>query len=319
MSIDKTRDLPEPEPQQELDAHSFETESSGDGGIQTNQPSDSTNVLTGDIKAPTQELHQQSSFRKTIGPFEVVGLLGKGGCGEVYRAYDRKLEREVAIKLVLSKFQGDALKHLLSEAKTVASLDSNPHIVPIYHYDVLHEPGEPHPIPYIVSKLIDGSDFRKRLETERPTTRQTLTIIRDIAEALHFAHGKGLIHRDIKPENILLDKNDHAYLADFGIAKKESDHSDRSNAGTIRYMSPEQARGEGHLLTFQSDIYSLGLVLYEALSCYPYKDKRIGPLLKCVCKGQVESPRVFNPAVTIEQERACSKSIGSFRHCQGIR
>jgi serine/threonine protein kinase len=309
MSIDKTRDLPEPEPGQELDVQSFETEPAGDSGNQTNEPSDSTNVLTSPMKGPSQEPPEESRLRKTIGAFEVVGLLGKGGCGEVYRAYDRKLEREVAIKLVLSKFQGDALKHLLSEAKTVASLDSNPHIVPIYHYDVLHEPGEPHPIPYIVSKLIDGSDFRKRLVNSRPTTRQTLTIIRDIAEALHFAHSKGLIHRDIKPENILLDKKDHAYLADFGIAKKESDHSDRSTAGTIRYMSPEQARGEGHLLTFQSDIYSLGMVLYEALSCYPHRERGIGPLLKCVCKGQVESPRVFNPAVTIEQERVCMKAL----------
>ncbi|MFM7987810.1 MAG: protein kinase domain-containing protein, partial [Candidatus Fonsibacter sp.] len=133
--------------------------------------------------------------------------------------------------------------------------------------------------------------------------------MRDIAEALHFAHSKGLIHRDIKPENILLDKNDHAYLADFGIAKKESDHSDRSNSGTVKYMSPEQARGEGHLLTYQSDIYSLGLVLYEALSSYPHQAHGINALLKCVCVGQIESPRVLNPAVTIEQERVCMKAL----------
>ena len=308
MSIDKTRDLPEPE-EQDLEIKSFQTRLSEDSDHPTAPPGDSTNVLPDLSSSSSKKQLNESVLRKTIGGFEVIGLLGKGGCGEVYRAYDRKLEREVAIKLVRSKFQGDALEHLLSEAKTVASLDSNPHIVPVYHYDVLREPGETDPVPYIVSKLIDGSDFRKRLVAGRPTTRQILTIMRDIAEALHFAHSKGLIHRDIKPENILLDKNDHAYLADFGIAKKESDHSDRSNSGTIKYMSPEQARGEGHLLTYQSDIYSLGLVLYEALSSYPHQARGIDALLKCVCMGQIESPRVHNPAVTIEQERVCMKAL----------
>lgn len=248
-------------------------------------------------------------LRERIGRYKVIGVLGKGGCGEVFRAFDEDLNRQVAIKVVRSKFEGNALKHLLDEAKIVASLDSNPHIVPVYTYDVLHEPGQADPVPFIVSKLIDGSDFRKRLLSNRPTVQQTLTIVKNIAEALYFAHTQGLIHRDIKPENILLDKNDNAYLADFGIAKRESDHSDRSNAGTVKYMSPEQARGEGHLLTIQSDIYSLGLVLYEALSCYPYQIQGLNQLIECVRQGQLESPRLHNPLLTVEQERVCMKAL----------
>jgi serine/threonine protein kinase len=284
------------------------------GIFETKMPDSNTNASDPSTVGPSLDTAGLRAsipgvLRERIGRYKVIGVLGKGGCGEVFRAFDEDLNRQVAIKVVRSKFEGNALKHLLDEAKIVASLDSNPHIVPVYTYDVLHEPGQADPVPFIVSKLIDGSDFRKRLLSNRPTVQQTLTIVKDIAEALYFAHTQGLIHRDIKPENILLDKNDNAYLADFGIAKRESDHSDRSNAGTIKYMSPEQARGEGHLLTIQSDIYSLGLVLYEALSCYPYQIQGLNQLIECVRQGQLESPRLHNPLLTVEQERVCMKAL----------
>jgi serine/threonine protein kinase len=284
------------------------------GIFETKMPDSNTNASDPSTVGPSLDTAGLRAsipgvLRERIGRYKVIGVLGKGGCGEVFRAFDEDLNRQVAIKVVRSKFEGNALKHLLDEAKIVASLDSNPHIVPVYTYDVLHEPGQADPVPFIVSKLIDGSDFRKRLLSNRPTVQQTLTIVKDIAEALYFAHTQGLIHRDIKPENILLDKNDNAYLADFGIAKRESDHSDRSNAGTIKYMSPEQARGEGHLLTIQSDIYSLGLVLYEALSRYPYQIQGLNQLIECVRQGQLESPRLHNPLLTVEQERVCMKAL----------
>jgi serine/threonine protein kinase len=284
------------------------------GIFETKMPDSNTNASDPSTVGPSLDTAGLRAsipgvLRERIGRYKVIGVLGKGGCGEVFRAFDEDLNRQVAIKVVRSKFEGNALKHLLDEAKIVASLDSNPHIVPVYTYDVLHEPGQADPVPFIVSKLIDGSDFRKRLLSNRPTVQQTLTIVKDIAEALYFAHTQGLIHRDIKPENILLDKNDNAYLADFGIAKRESDHSDRSNAGTVKYMSPEQARGEGHLLTIQSDIYSLGLVLYEALSCYPYQIQGLNQLIECVRQGQLESPRLHNPLLTVEQERVCMKAL----------
>ena len=284
------------------------------GIFETKMPDSNTNASDPSTVGPSLDTAGLRAsipgvLRERIGRYKVIGVLGKGGCGEVFRAFDEDLNRQVAIKVVRSKFEGNALKHLLDEAKIVASLDSNPHIVPVYTYDVLHEPGQADPVPFIVSKLIDGSDFRKRLLSNRPTVQQTLTIVKNIAEALYFAHTQGLIHRDIKPENILLDKNDNAYLADFGIAKRESDHSDRSNAGTIKYMSPEQARGEGHLLTIQSDIYSLGLVLYEALSRYPYQIQGLNQLIECVRQGQLESPRLHNPLLTVEQERVCMKAL----------
>ena len=166
----------------------------------------------------------------------------------------------------------------LAEAQMLAELD-HPNIVPVYDIGTT-ERGD----IFIVSKLIDGTDLATRIEQNRPSRELSLEIIAAIAEALHYAHTKGMIHRDIKPANILLDKTDRPYLADFGIALRETDQTGAGEiVGAPACISPEQARGEGHLMSNQSDIYSLGVVLYELLSGRrPFRAKTAHELIRMV-------------------------------------
>jgi serine/threonine protein kinase/tetratricopeptide (TPR) repeat protein len=253
----------------------------------------------GAIETPATKLPMK------IGRYEIKKLLGRGGFGSVYLAQDEQLKRDVAIKLnSSSNASSDAVKMFLTEAQILADLD-HPNIVPVY--DLGTHQGD----VYIVSKLVDGTDLATRIKQKRPDLTLSLTLVAAIADALQCAHAKGLIHRDIKPANILLDKSDRPYLADFGIALRESDYvGSMEMAGTPAYMSPEQARGEGHLMTHQSDIYSLGVVLYELLSGRrPFQAKSAYELLKLVKTAPVRTPRTYDSNIPLELERVCMTAL----------
>lgn len=247
-----------------------------------------------------------SPVPQKVGRYAVKNLLGRGGFGEVYLAFDEQLKREVAIKLTFgSKVGPAAVTMFLAEAQMLADLD-HPNIVPVFDIGTTQR-GD----IFIVSKLIDGTDLAQRIEQNRPSREQSLEIIATIADALHHAHCKGLIHRDIKPANILLDRSDRPYLADFGIALRETDQARAGEiAGTPAYMSPEQARGEGHLMTPQSDIYSLGVVLYELLSGRrPFRVKSAMELMKMVQTTDIRTPRTYDATISRELERVCLKAL----------
>jgi serine/threonine protein kinase len=194
---------------------------------------------------------------KRIGRYEVRRQLGIGAFGAVYEGWDLQLERRVAIKVP----RVDHPDLFIQEARRVAQLD-HPHIIPVY--DIVDD-GESE--PFIVSKLIEGTDLKQARISGQISYHVAARIVAKIATALHHAHQQGIIHRDVKPTNILIGINGEPYLADFGIAIEGSDRSnDLALVGSAAYMSPEQASIRADLVDGRSDVFALGIVFYELLT-----------------------------------------------------
>jgi eukaryotic-like serine/threonine-protein kinase len=210
-----------------------------------------------------------------LGPYEIVALIGAGGMGEVYRAKDERLGREVAIKVLPAAFSADAnrLSRFQHEARAASALN-HPNILAIY--DVGTQDGS----PYLVSELLEGDTLRHKLGGGGISSRKAVEYASQIARGLGAAHEKGIVHRDLKPENLFVTKDAHVKILDFGLAKliqPEVSASKLSVAptasrqtepgvvmGTAMYMSPEQVRGES--VDHRSDVFALGAILYEMLS-----------------------------------------------------
>lgn len=198
------------------------------------------------------------------GRYRVQRILGKGGFGIVYQAHDRVLKRDVAIKMLHDRrtVNSNQRESLEREAQMISSLD-HPHIVPVWDFD-----WDTDGHPFIVSRYVPSRNLKQSIQSSRPSYSRSAAICSAIARALHHAHSKDIIHRDVKPGNILIDENGHAWLTDFGLGTT-SDSSANSEAiagGTIIYMSPEQVAKRGGVVSWQSDIFSLGIVFYELLT-----------------------------------------------------
>jgi serine/threonine protein kinase/formylglycine-generating enzyme required for sulfatase activity len=241
-----------------------------------------------------------------IGRYRVLRVLGDGGFGRVYLAFDDDLGRNVAIKVPhrYRVSQPVDVEAYLSEARILARLEHHS-IVPVYDCGRTDDG-----LCFAVSKYIEGGDLATKVKRSPFTFAAAAEVVATIADALHCAHRNGIVHRDIKPANILVDLRDRPYLADFGIALKEEDFGKgKTTIGTLPYMSPEQLRGEGHLVDGRSDIFSLGVVLYELLT-----GRKLFSSTRFAQAGFVEPrpPRQVDDSIPKELERICLKAL-SFR------
>ncbi|MGH9440819.1 MAG: protein kinase domain-containing protein [Thermoanaerobaculia bacterium] len=243
-----------------------------------------------------------------LGPYEILSALGAGGMGEVYRARDSRLGREVAVKVLPAGFakDEDRLARFEREARAASAL-SDPHIVTVF--DVGRE-GDTH---YFVSELVEGSDLRHWIERGPVPVKKALEIAEQIASGLAAAHEKGIVHRDLKPENVLITKAGSAKISDFGLAKlSESSEANVSNLptsdgrqttagvvmGTVTYMSPEQARGS--VVDFRSDQFSFGSMFYEMLSGRPaFKRASTPETLSAIIRDEPEPLERIAPGVAL--------------------
>ena len=248
---------------------------------------------------------QHSGTPEKLGRYLLLEKLGAGTYGVVHRARDEGLGRFVALKLLTRFEKQSEVDSWMSEARVLASLD-HPAIVPVYDIGKTAT-GQ----PYIVSKLISGGALNKRFSRGGCSVEEAVKVVMQLADALDYLHRKGVMHRDIKPGNILTTSEGDAILADFGLALDETGYGKGARfVGTPAYMSPEQARSEGHRVDGRSDIYSLGVVFYELLTgTRPFKANNQDDLLDCIRNVEVRPLRQLNPNVPRELERICLRAL----------
>jgi eukaryotic-like serine/threonine-protein kinase len=241
-----------------------------------------------------------------LGPYEILAPIGAGGMGEVYRAKDPRLGREVAIKVLPASFSQDAdrLKRFEQEARSASALN-HPNIVTI------HEVGSFEGASYIAMELVDGQSLREMLASGPLPTKKLLDVAVQVAEALAKAHGAGIVHRDLKPENVVVSKDGFAKLLDFGLAKTfVAPTGEASGAptiapqetqpgtvmGTVGYMSPEQASGRP--VDFRSDQFAFGSILYEMATGHRAFQKKTGAeTLAAIIRDEPEPVVQANPRI----------------------
>lgn len=249
---------------------------------------------------------------KRLGDYDIVGILGQGGMARVYRGYDDKLQRYAAVKVFDSRgVTADDLKEYSErfqrEARAVARL-RHPHIVSVY------QSGQSDNILYMAMMLIDGKDLRQILKDHSAqgthmSFQDILRIITDVASALDYAHKEGVIHRDIKPSNIMVMADGHAILTDFGLALSVPEGTLGTTFGSVHYIAPEQAVSSAHAVP-QSDLYSLGVVLYEMLTGrVPFDDDSAMSVALKHLSDPPPPPRQFNPQITPQIETMVMQAL----------
>jgi eukaryotic-like serine/threonine-protein kinase len=248
-----------------------------------------------------------------VGPYEVQALIARGGIGEVFRAHDARLNRNVALKVLAPRFTADPdlLARFAQEARTTALLN-HPNIV------VVHDVGSHFGLPYVVSELLDGVTLRTRLKNGALAIEVAIRYAIDITRGLIAAHRLGVVHRDLKPENIFVTRDDHVKILDFGLAKLRDGPVAPSNngaepgssistapgilIGTVGYASPEQVRGLA--IDARSDIFSLGIILYEmSAGVAPFHGDSAVETLHAILKEEPVALRQHDEWIPVEFEK----------------
>jgi len=274
----------------------------------------SSTVRMGDLKGGKTEPQSQAvdskGARLPIVPgYELLGELGRGGMGVVYRARQRGLGRMVALKMVLnSQASQEELDRFMLEAHAVATVE-HPNIVQIY--DV----GEYKGLPYFSLEFVDGGPLDSKLNNEPQDPVFSATIMAKVCRAMGFAHSKKILHRDLKPANVLLTKGGEPKITDFGLAKQmdapdEGHTKAGSIMGTPSYMPPEQAEGKAKDLTNLADVYSLGALLYEFITGRPpFKGRTLLETLQHVRTKEPVAPSQLQPSVPPDLQTVCLKAL----------
>lgn len=203
----------------------------------------------------------------TVDRYEILQLIGEGAFGKVYKANDRELNRIVALKAprLDGQASGFDVDRFIGEAQTLAKL-RHPGIVAIH--DILRTPQG---APLLVMDYIEGTSLREEIDKKTLTLQEGVRILSDVAEAANYAHKQGVVHRDLTPRNILIDESCQVRVVDFGLSLHESEQDEKRGeaAGSLRYMAPEQLRGESQWLDGRADVWAIGVILYEILTGRP--------------------------------------------------
>ncbi|MGA9039829.1 MAG: protein kinase [Terriglobales bacterium] len=248
-----------------------------------------------------------ATHRKLAGRYEVRQVLGQGGMGLVYRAYDTVIRREVALKTILDIPDPSSLQLFYKECDVLASM-SHPNIVEIFDIGEFEEDGKPK--PYFVMPLLPGTTLENFIKnaSHRLTVERTVEIISQTCRGLQAAHERGLVHRDLKPSNIFVMEDDSVKIIDFGVAHMTDNHTTRGQKGTLLYMSPEQI--EMKPLSPLSDMFSLSVVCYEALTGrQPFQRARGDEIVDAILRQVPPSASELNPAVSQSISRVVHKGM----------
>ena len=288
--------------------------SESDGTLdQVSTPDDAEDFFVSEGSTAEPKQTEKASPRpipKSVAGYEIIKVLGRGAMGVVYKAKQRGLKRLVALKMILSgEHAGEQdLARFHAEANAVAQLH-HPGIVQIY------EIGEDEGHPFFSLEFVDGPSLHRRLQENPLSPKESATLLQKMAEAMAYAHSRGVIHRDLKPANVLMTSDGVPKIGDFGLAKSIGENeSGLTQTGTVMgtpsYMSPEQGSGQIHEVGPLADVYSLGAILYDMLTGRPpFKGTSVMDTLQQLRTREPVSPKQLQPGVPIDLETICLKCL----------